>query len=116
MNVVLIYIRHLYPQISTIVILCGIFGSNRSSYKIEKVHKNGLRVTLNDYMSSYSDMLEVIKRPALYISRIKSIANETFKSVKRIKSLAHGIYFLVFNHALLYTLWVQIGSTKSKYD
>ena len=58
------------------------FCSNRSTYKIEKVHKNALRVTLNDYTSSYSDMLDVVKRPTLYISRIKNIAIETFKSVK----------------------------------
>ena len=58
------------------------FCSNCSTYKIEKVHKNALRVTLNDYTSSYSDMLEEIKRPTLYISRIKNIAIETFKSVK----------------------------------
>ena len=43
---------------------------------------NALRVMLNDYTSSYSDMLEVVKRPMLYISRIKNIAIETFKSVK----------------------------------
>ena len=56
------------------------FCSNCSTYKIEKVHKNALRVTLNDYTSSYSDMLEVVKRPTLYISRIKNIAIKTFKS------------------------------------
>ena len=67
MNVALIYIRYLFPQISTIVILCGIFCSNRSTYKIEKVHKNALRVTLNDYTSSHSDILEVVKRPSIYI-------------------------------------------------
>ena len=32
------------------------------------------------------------------------------------KSWVYGISFLIFNHALLYTRWVQIGSTKSKYD
>ena len=58
------------------------FCSNRSTYKIEKAHKNALRVTLNDYTSSYSDMLEVITRPTLYKSRIKDIAIKTFKSVK----------------------------------
>ena len=50
--------------------------------RVEKVHKNTLRVTLNEYTSSYSDMLEVVKRPTLYISRIENIAIETFKSVK----------------------------------
>ena len=58
------------------------FCSNRSTYKIERVQKNALRVTLNDYTSSYSDMLEVVKRPTLYISRIKNITIETFKNVK----------------------------------
>ena len=62
------------------------FCSNRSTYKIEKVHKNALRVTLNDYTSSYSDMLEVVKRPMLYTSRITNIAIETFKSVKGLNS------------------------------
>ena len=57
-----------------------IFGSNRSTYKIEKVHKNALR--LNYYTSSYSDMLEVVKRPTLYISRIKNIAIEISKVLK----------------------------------
>ena len=43
------------------------FCSNRSTYKIEKVHNNVLRVTLNDYTSSYSDMLEVVKKNLHYI-------------------------------------------------
>ena len=58
------------------------FCINRSTYKIEKVHKNALRVTLNDYTSSYSDMLEVVKRPTLYIPRIKNIEFEILKGVK----------------------------------
>ena len=55
------------------------FCSNRSTYKIEKVRKNALWVTLNDYTSSYSDMLEVVKRPMLFLFRIKNIAIETLK-------------------------------------
>ena len=58
------------------------FCSNRSTYKIEKVHKNALRVTLNDYTSSYLDVLTKVKRPTLYVCRLKSIALETFKCVK----------------------------------
>ena len=58
------------------------FCSNRRTYQIGKVHKNALRVTLNYYTSSYSDMLEVVKRPTLYISRIKNIAIETLKVLK----------------------------------
>ena len=63
---------------------------------------------LNDYTSSYSDMLEVVKRPMLYISRIKNITIETFKSVKGLNP-KYEISFLIFNQALLYTF-------KSKYD
>ena len=91
------------------------FCSNRSTYKIEKVHKNALWVTLNDYTSSYSDMLEVVKRPTLYIFRIKNIAIETLKNAKGLNP-KYEISFLIFNHALLCTWWVQISSTKSKYD
>ena len=69
------------------------FCSNRSTYKIEKVHKNALRVTLNNYTSSYSDMLEVVKRPTLNISRIKNIAIETFKSVKGLNPEYMGSLF-----------------------
>ena len=69
------------------------FCSNRSTYKIEKVHKNALRVTLNNYTSSYSDMLEVVKRPTLYTSRIKNIAIETFKSVKGLNPEYMGYLF-----------------------
>ena len=76
------YISGIYIFKFQLLWYCVVFCSNRSTYKIEKVHKNALRVTLNDYTSSYSDMLEVVKRPTLYISRIKNIAIETFKSVK----------------------------------
>ena len=69
------------------------FCSNRSTYKIEKAHTNALRVTLNDNTSSYSDMLEVVKRPTLYISRIKNIAIETFKSVKGLNPEYMGSLF-----------------------
>ena len=69
------------------------FCSNRSTYKIEEVHKNALRVTLNNYTSLYSDMLEVIKRLTLYISRIKNIAIETFKSVKGLNPEYMGSLF-----------------------
>ena len=69
------------------------FCSNRSNYKIEKVHKNALRASLNDYTSSYSDLLEVVKRPTLYISRIKNIAIETFKSDNGLNTKYMGSLF-----------------------
>ena len=50
------------------------FCSNRSLYKLEKLHKQGLRVVLNDYSSSYPDLLDKASKPTLYVSRLKAIA------------------------------------------
>ena len=48
------------------------FCSNRSLYELEKVHKQALRVALNDYTSSYSDLLTKMARPTFYITRLKA--------------------------------------------
>ena len=56
------------------------FCSNRSLYKLDKVHKQALRVVLNDYTSSYSDLLTKMARPTLYVIRLKAIATEAYKS------------------------------------
>ena len=58
------------------------FCSNRSAYKIEKVNKKALRVTLNDYESPYVTLLKNVSRPTLYAGRLKSIVLETYKCVK----------------------------------
>ena len=55
------------------------FCSNRSMYKLEKVHKQALRVVLNDYTSSYCVLLDTVSKPTLYVSRLKSIAIEAYK-------------------------------------
>ena len=49
-----------YPLWRHCNVLRGIFAAIVAHNKLEKVHKNALRVTLNDYTSSYSDMLEVV--------------------------------------------------------
>ena len=48
-------------------------------YKLEKVHKQALRVVLNDYTSSYRVLLDTVSKPTLYVSRLKSIAIEAYK-------------------------------------
>ena len=55
------------------------FCSNRSLYKLEKLHKQALRVVLNDYSSSYGDLLDKVSKPTLYVSRLKAIATEAYK-------------------------------------
>ena len=55
------------------------FCSNRSLYKLEKLHKQALRVVLNDYSSSYRELLDKVSKPTLYVSRLKAIAIEAYK-------------------------------------
>ena len=55
------------------------FCSNRSLYKLEKLHKQALRLVLNDYSSSYRKLLEKVSKPTLYVSRLKAIAIEAYK-------------------------------------
>ena len=55
------------------------FCSNHDTYKMEKVQKIALRLVLNDYTSSYLELLEKVNRPPLYVSRIKIIATKIFK-------------------------------------
>ena len=55
------------------------FCSNRGMYMLEKIHKKALRVVLNDYISSYRDLLDKVFKPTLYVARIKAIAIEAYK-------------------------------------
>ena len=48
-------------------------------YMLEKVHKKALRVVLNDYISSYRDLLDKVSKPTLYVAQIKAIAIEAYK-------------------------------------
>ena len=52
------------------------FCSNRSLYKLEKVHKQALKVVLNDYLISYRNLLKKVSEATLYVSRLKAIAIE----------------------------------------
>ena len=55
------------------------FCSNRSLYKLEKFHKQALRLVLNDYSSSYRKLLDKVFKPFLYVSRLKAIAIEAYE-------------------------------------
>ena len=55
------------------------FCSNRSLYMLEKVNKKALRVVLNDYVSTYRDLLDKVSKPTLYVARLKAIAIEAYK-------------------------------------
>ena len=55
------------------------FCGHTNSLKIEKLHKKSINVVLNDYLSPYHVLLEKVKRPTIYVSRMKSIGFEVFK-------------------------------------
>ena len=55
------------------------FCSNRSLFMLEKVNKKALRVVLNDYVSTYRDLLDKVSKPTLYVARLKAIAIEAYK-------------------------------------
>ena len=47
------------------------------------MHKKSLNVVLNDYLSPYHIRLEKVKRPTMYVSRMKSIGLEVFKCLHK---------------------------------
>ena len=55
------------------------FCGHTNSLKIEKLHKESLNVVLNDYLSPNHVLLEKVKKPTMYVSRMKSIGFEVFK-------------------------------------
>ena len=55
------------------------FDSKSSTLKVERLNKRALWVVLNDYVSSYPELLLKTGRYSLYVSRIKTIATEMYK-------------------------------------
>ena len=59
------------------------FCTDKNSKKIEKVQERALRFVYDDYTSSYINLLEKALVPSLQIRRIRTMALETYKIVKR---------------------------------
>ena len=57
------------------------FCSKKSVIKIEKINRKALRMVVNDYTLSYTDVLSTMKRCPLYVTRLKSMATEMFMSM-----------------------------------
>ena len=60
------------------------FTSNASTLKMEKLQRRALQVVYNNYVLSYNELLVKAKIPSLYVSRIKTIATETYKCINKI--------------------------------
>ena len=60
------------------------FTSNSNTLKMEKIQRRALRIVMNNYTCSYNDLLLEAKIPSLHVSRIKTIAIETFKCINKL--------------------------------
>ena len=56
------------------------FSTNKSTEKIENIHKRCLRLTLNDYKSDYKSLLDKSGRESMKIRRTKTHAIEIFNT------------------------------------
>ena len=67
------------------------FTSNANILKMEKLQRRALRIVFNDYASSYKELLLRAEISSLYVSRIKSIAIESYKCINELnpKFLQH---------------------------
>ena len=64
-----------------------------SAIKVEKIQKRALRVIMNDYESSYQDLLIKSGQPLMFVSRLRSIACEVYKSIHKLNpSFLHDLF------------------------
>ena len=63
------------------------FCPETSSAKMEKFQYRALRLVFNDFDSSYETLLERVNMPTLHISRIRLIAIETFKILRKMSTV-----------------------------
>ena len=60
------------------------FSSCESIRKIEKIQKHYLRIILNDYENDYETLLPNSNKPTIEIRRLRTLADEIFKTVNEI--------------------------------
>ena len=56
------------------------FCPAKSVFKIEKIQERALKLLLNDYNSSYKELLEKTNKPSMEVNRMRSLALEVFKT------------------------------------
>ena len=60
------------------------FGLYGNFWKLERVNKRALRVILNDYISSYPDLLLKARSNCIYVQNLHVILSECFKYVNKL--------------------------------
>ena len=59
------------------------FCNDGDIIKLEKLQKRALRIIFTDYESNYDTLLQRSGRPLLYVSRLRAVALETYKTIKK---------------------------------
>ena len=71
------------------------FCGTRNTIKIEKINRRALRIIFNDHRSSYTELLLRAGQPSMYMSRIQTIALETYKSLKQLNPpFLHNFFYI----------------------
>ena len=71
------------------------FCSKQASRNIEKVQERSLRFLLNDYKSTYNDLLQQSGYSTLHLGRLRSVAIEVFKCVHKLNPTVLNELFIV---------------------
>jgi len=82
-NKILIY-KYFIKSNFNYCLLVWHFCSKSNAESLEKLQHRALRITFNDFTSSYADLLTRANMPTLHLSRTRDIALETFKSLYKI--------------------------------
>jgi hypothetical protein len=91
------------------------FCSKSNTESLEKLQHRALRITFNDFNSSYADLLTRANMPTLHLSRTRDIALETFKSLYKISPpyLHDLVNFKTNNYSFRYVNSVEVPSVKT---
>ena len=64
--------------------LVWMLANAKSLHKIETIPKRALRFMLNDYESSYEDLLKNSGNPSMNLRRTRSLCKEIYKTIKNL--------------------------------
>ena len=78
------------------------FCPAKSVFKIEKIQERALKLLLNDYNSSYKELLEKTNKPSMEVNRMRSLALEVFKTFNNL------------NPSFMKDIFVKNSTAKSK--
>ena len=57
------------------------FRTRKGFQKVEKVQERSLKLILNDYDKTYLQLLDISKKPAMEVKRLRLLITEIFKAL-----------------------------------